>query len=65
MIKIKSEPISLDLLVIILITIIILFPSNVLRLIMASPFLLFFPGYTLMAALFTKKEGMGGIARGH
>jgi len=61
--RIANEPIPLDLLVIILITIIILFPSNILRLILASPFLLFFPGYTLMAALFTKKEGMGGIAR--
>lgn len=61
--RIANEPIPLDLLIIILITIIVLFPSNILRLILASPFLLFFPGYTLMAALFTKKEGMGGIAR--
>ena len=63
MIRIKNELIPLNLLVIILIATIILFPSNVLRIILGLPFLLFFPGYTLVAALFIKKEGMGGIER--
>ena len=62
-IRVKDELIPLNLLVIVLVAVIILFPSNILRLILGLPFLLFFPGYTLVAALFTKKEGMGGIER--
>lgn len=57
-IRVKRELIPLNLLVIVLIATIILIPSNILRIILGLPFLLFFPGYTLMAALFTKKEGI-------
>ncbi|MBA7467400.1 hypothetical protein ES707_02618 [subsurface metagenome] len=62
-IRVKNELIPLNLLVIVLVAIIILFPSNILRIILGLPFLLFFPGYTLIAALFIKKEGMGSIER--
>jgi len=62
-IRVKNELIPLNLLVIVLVAIIILFPSNIPRIILGLPFLLFFPGYTLVAALFTKKEGIGGIER--
>ena len=55
--------IALNLLAWVLILFIIFFPSNILRIILGIPFLLFFPGYALMAALFTKKEGMGGTER--
>ncbi len=61
--RVKDELIPLNLLVIGLVAVIILFPSNVLRIILGLPFLLFFPGYTLVAALFTRREGMGGIER--
>ncbi len=62
-IRVKDELIPLNLLVIVLVAIIILFPSNILRIILGLPFLLFFPGYTLVAALFTKKEAIGSIER--
>ena len=62
-IRVKDELIPLNLLVIVLVAIIILFPSNILRIILGLPFLLFFPGYTLVAALFTRKEGMGSVER--
>ena len=62
-IRVKNELIPLNLLVIVLAVIIILFPSNILRIILGLPFLLFFPGYTLVAALFTRKEGMGSVER--
>jgi uncharacterized membrane protein len=62
-IRIKNELIPLNLLVIVLVAVIILFPSNILRIILGLPFLLFFPGYTLVAALFTRKEGMSSIER--
>jgi len=62
-IRVKDELIPLNVLVIVLVAIIILFPSNILRIILGLPFLLFFPGYTLVAALFTRKEAMGSIER--
>ncbi len=62
-IRVKSELILLNLLVIVLIIAIILSPSNVLRIILGLPFLLFFPGYALVAALFPKRERMDGIGR--
>jgi uncharacterized membrane protein len=62
-IKLGSGLIPLNLLAWVLILFIILFPSNVLRIILGIPLLLFFPGYALVGALFTKKEGMGSIER--
>lgn len=62
-IRVKDELIPLNVLVIVLVAIIILFPSNILRIILGLPFLFLFPGYTLVAALSTRKEGMGSIER--
>ena len=62
-IKTNSELILLNLIVAVLIIAIILFPSNVLRIILGLPFLLFFPGYTLILALFPKKDSIGGVER--
>ena len=62
-IKLGSGLIALNLLGWVLVAVIIFLPSNILRIILGIPFLLFFPGYTLMAVLFTKKEIMGGIER--
>jgi uncharacterized membrane protein len=42
---------------------VIFFPSNVLRIVLGFPFVLFFPGYALMAALYPRRAGMGGIER--
>ena len=38
-------------------------PNFVLRIILGLPFLLFFPGYSLILALFPKKDQIGGIER--
>jgi uncharacterized membrane protein len=46
-----------------LIVCIILIPSNIPRIIIGLPFILFFPGYTLVAALFPRKESLSGIER--
>ena len=62
-IRVKNELIPLNLLVIVLVTVIILFPSNILRIPLGLPFLILFPGYTLVSALFTKKGGIGSIER--
>jgi len=50
-------------LTILLVVVIVFFPSTVARIVLGLPFLLFFPGYTLIAALFPKKESVGGVER--
>lgn len=41
----------------------VVFTTGVLRIALGLAFLLFFPGYTLIAALFPKKQSLGGIER--
>lgn len=62
-IKLRDELIPLNILAFLLILIIALFPSNVLRIILGLPFILLFPGYTLIAALFPRKTDLGNIER--
>jgi len=52
-----------NLLVILLIIIIVFVPSNVPRIILGLPLVLFFPGYSLMLSLFPKKDQIGKIER--
>lgn len=62
-IRVGNELLLINILVFLLIVVITLFPSDILCLILGLPFLLFFPGYTLMAALFLKKGEPIGIER--
>ena len=62
-IRIRNELLALVLLVIVLVVVITFFPSNILRITLGLPFVLLFPGYTLMAALFPRREGVDGIER--
>jgi len=41
----------------------VLFTSGVIRIVFGLAFVLFFPGYTLIAALFPRKTSLGGIER--
>ena len=56
-----------DLVVIALISLltipVVLLSSGALRIVMGLPLLLFFPGYVLLAALFTRKESLSGVER--
>lgn len=62
-IRVQNELLLLNILVILLILVITLFPSNVLRIILGLAFLLFFPGYTLVSALFPKRSSLDGMER--
>ena len=60
-IKILNGILIIDILSILLILSIAFIPSTVVRVILGLPFLLFFPGYVLVAALFVKKEGRDNL----
>ena len=62
-IKVGNGLLPLNLLVIALVAAIIFFPDNILRIILGIPFVLFFPGYALVAALFPGKKRLDGIER--
>lgn len=60
-IRLQNELWLVNILAILLIVIITFFSSNVLRIILGLPFALFFPGYTLIAALFPRKNALDVI----
>ncbi|MCL0102762.1 DUF1616 domain-containing protein [Dehalococcoidia bacterium] len=62
-IKIQNELLAINILSVVLILTISFFPIQALRIILGLPFILFFPGYTLIAALFPKKSGLDAIER--
>lgn len=62
-IRLGSGILPLNLLVIALVLVVLFSPSNVPRVILGIPFLLFFPGYTLVLALFPRREGLSGLER--
>jgi len=62
-IRIRNDLLLLNLLVAVLITIIIFLPPNILHTILGILFVLFSPGYALMAVLFPRKGQMGGVER--
>lgn len=57
----------IDLVIIIVLTVslipLVIYTEGTVRIVIALPFLLFFPGYTLIAALFIKKAAIGSIER--
>lgn len=63
--RIKAERILLgiNVLTFVLILIVSFLPNNVLRIILGLPFVLFFPGYTLLAALFPRGGSLDGVER--
>ncbi|MBN2187605.1 MAG: DUF1616 domain-containing protein [Dehalococcoidia bacterium] len=53
----------IDILAILLILVITFFPISVARIIIGIPLVLFFPGYTLVAALFPRRGDLRGVER--
>jgi len=62
-IKFKNELLVINIIVALFIVVISFFPSNIVRIILGLPLILFFPGYTFVAALFPRKDTLDGINR--
>jgi len=62
-IKLKYDLLILNIINFILILIIVFFPTNILRIILGIPFVLFFPGYSVIAALYPKKDAIENANR--
>ena len=62
-IRLGSGLFLVNLLAILLIVVVFFSLSNVLRIIVGLPFLLFFPGYAMLMALFPNRESIGGVER--
>jgi uncharacterized membrane protein len=62
-VKLKDELIALNILSLLLLLCILLMPDSPLRIIFGIPFVLFLPGYSLMAALYPRKTGISGKER--
>jgi len=62
-IKINHVLFFIDSLTFLLVLIVALFPSNFLRIILGLPFVLFFPGFILLSALFPRKGNFTDIER--
>ena len=63
MVKLRDELVVIDILSLLLIIVVTWLPLDWLRILLGLPFILFFPGYTLVAALFPGKGDVGGIQR--
>lgn len=62
-IRLQDELLLIIIMTILLILIITFLPSNVLRVILGLPLVLFFPGYILIAALFPRRSALDSIER--
>lgn len=62
-VKLGSGLLALNIVGWVLIIVTIFSPSHIIRIILGIPFVIFCPGYALMAALFIKKESIDIIAR--
>ena len=61
--KLQNEIVVICIITILLIPVVVFCPSNVPRIIFGLPFVLFFPGYTLTAALFSRRGGLSLLER--
>ena len=53
----------INILTILLVTVIAFFPNVVIRVVLGLPLVLFFPGYTLLSALFPRRKSLNDIER--
>lgn len=63
LIRVRNELLIINALVVLSVGIIIIFPLDVLRIILGLPLIIFFPGYMLMAGLFPGKKAIDSLER--
>ena len=62
-IGLRSGLLWVDLLVLLCILAVLALPSSIIRIILGVPFVLFFPGFALITALYPRRTGLGNIER--
>ncbi len=62
-VRFQNDLLLLSIVTVLLIPIIIFLPSSTLRIVLGMPFLLLFPGYTLTAVLFPRRNALDAIER--
>lgn len=62
-VRLISDLLIINILSLLLVVIIVFLPSNPLRILFGLPFVLLFPGYTVVSALFPKKSALGDAER--
>ena len=62
-VKFQSDLLLLNIITVLLIFFITFLPSNPLRIALGLPFVLFFPGYVLIAALFPRRNALDGMEK--
>lgn len=62
-VKFQNDLLLLNVITVLLIFVITFFPSNALRIVLGLPFVLFFPGYVLIAALFPRRNALDGMEK--
>ena len=62
-IRVQNELLLINIITVLLIIVTTFFPFSTLLIVLGLPFLLFFPGYTLTAALFPRKNQLNSIER--
>ena len=62
-IRVQNELLIIIILTALLVAIVTFFPSNVWRVILGLPLLLFFPGYSLVAAIFPRGDDLHSVGR--
>jgi uncharacterized membrane protein len=62
-VKLVNDLLLLDVLAVLLLVVVIFFPSNALRIVLGLPFVLFFPGHALLAALSPRRYALYSIER--
>ena len=62
-VKFQNDLLLLNIITILLIFVITFPPSNALRIALGLPFVLFFPGYVLIGALFSRRKALDSMER--
>ncbi len=62
-VEIRHDLFIIDLLAVLLLGVVYFFPGSVVRVVLGLFFVLFFPGYVLISALFPEKDDLDGIER--